>query len=44
VLQVDFNKYINKLDRELQIEEEIKAIFLEFVHCIINAFNLKLAN
>jgi hypothetical protein len=44
VLQADFNKYIDKLDCELQTEEEIKAIFLEFVHCIINAFNLKLAN
>jgi hypothetical protein len=44
MLQADFNKYIDKLDCKLQIEKEIKVIFLEFVHCIINAFNLKLAN
>jgi hypothetical protein len=44
VSQADFDKYIDKLDRELQTEEEIKAILLEFVHCIINAFNPKLAD
>jgi hypothetical protein len=44
VLQVDFNKYIDKLDCKLQTKEKIKVILLEFVHCIINAFNLKLAN
>jgi hypothetical protein len=44
VSQADFNKYIDKLDREPWTEEEIKAILPEFVHCIIDAFNPKLAD
>jgi hypothetical protein len=44
VSQADFDKYMDKLDREPRTEEEIKAILPEFVHCIIDAFNPKLAD